>query len=165
MEALLDYLKQLCIEHKEFNHDDTGTKAYFEFDYKSMTDSKKRNTYVLFVGKLKGRYNDNRGDYKTDQAFVVVNFVQKMKSTDLTQSRSRILKCKSLMDEFLARIEHDRRNGEPAICKLLKFVDFNDVSWEQLEITEDLWTGVELRLPFRYEWTTEYNSERWNEAP
>ena len=80
---LLDYLKRLCMEHVDFNHNESTDPAvrnlaYFEFDYVKMQESKKRNKYVLFINKLQGKYIDNRGDFKQDQAFVTATFAMKM---------------------------------------------------------------------------------------
>jgi hypothetical protein len=164
---LLNYLKGLCESHVEFNHNesedpDVRNMAYYEFDYKRMTEGKRRNKYVLFVNKLQGKYMDNRGDYKQDQAYVTAMIVTKMKAQNISHSRDYILECKRLMDDFLRKIEHDRSESlDSDICKLLKHVDYDDITWEQVEITNDLWTGVQMRIPFRYELTSEYDSAKW----
>ena len=161
-QALLDYLKQLCIDHADFRHDDASNRAYFEFDYKSMTEARQRNKYVLFVNKLQGKYNDNKGDYKTDQSYVTALFLVKMESKNLSQARQYFLECKTHMDQFLRKMEYDRENSlVPSTCKLLRHVDYDEITWEFADITNDLWTGVQMRIPFRYELTAEYDPSKW----
>lgn len=160
----LTYLKQLCIEHVEFNHGEEN-RAYFEFDYKSMTDAKHRNRYVLYVDRLQGKILDNQGDYTADTAFVTALFLQKMSVKDLTLAREVYAKCKQHLDAFIARMQHDRRHGGPELCKMLRHLRRDEITWEFAPINADLWAGVQVRLPFTAERAEAYAPEDWNTTP
>lgn len=161
----LDYLKQLCVAHVDFQNADDN-RAYFEFDYQAMTTAKKRNKYVLYVDKLNGKLGDNRGDYQTDKAYVTALFLVKMSTTNLTLARQHFLACKAHMDQFLKKMEFDRQNSESIdICRMLRHLNFDEITWESAPITNDLWTGVQMRVPFVAAVTEEYDAEKWIAPP
>ena len=162
IEQLLEYIKQLCREHNSFNHSDAGVKAYFEFDYKTMTETRQRNKTALYVHKIQGKYDDNRGDYQTELCYLTLHIIQKVPSKSFHLSREEMLACKLFGEEFFARMRYDRENSlDQALCKMLKHVKLDDITFEQLELTIDGWTGIQFRIPFRFEVTTVYQSETW----
>lgn len=160
-ENLLDYIKQLCTEHNDFNHA-ADNKAYFEFDYQTMLEARNRNKVVLYVHKIQGKFDDNQGDYKTDLCYLTIHIVQKVPSKSLALSREEMLACKTYGEEFFARMRYDRQESLDAdICKMLRNVYLDDITYEQLELTADGWTGIQFRIPFRMPIEVEYDATKW----
>jgi len=160
-EALLDYLRALCAIHIDFQHG-VDRLAYYEFDWAGLMSARQRNDVILYVHKIQGRYNDNKGDYRTDTTALTLIILKKVAATGMSRSRAQMLACKAYGEQFIARMRHDQANSEDAdTCALLKRLLLDEITYEQTELTNDGWTGVQFRLPFRAELTTTYNADLW----
>lgn len=161
---ILNYLKSLCAAHPQFMHVDKTHPAYFEFDYLSMISAKYRNNTAMFVHRIRGGYTNNRGDYKTRRTLLAYNIVRQVKSKDLLNSRPELLDCLKYGEEFIEYMEKDLQvNPDCAIRTLLRHVDIDDITFEDVELTADGYTGIQFRIPIRTEikHTNEFNPPGW----
>jgi len=169
-QILLDYLKELVTLHPDFKHDERNNIAYFEFDYVSMMGERRRADAVLFVDKITGAYDDNDGDYHTDVQLIQFRLIEKLDSKNITDTIGAFLRSKQRGEEMISKMRHDHKNPDDIpgdmdfqdnVCKLLKHVYLENVTYEQVQLNEDGWSGVLFRLPFRSEIQTTYNPELW----
>lgn len=160
---LLNYLKSLCESHKDFKHSDTGTIAYYEFDWMGlMSPGLRRANQVLYVHKVRGAYKDNLGDHKTDTAHLIFLIIQKVEQTQMSRSRNQMLACKAYGEQFKEKMRHDAENSQDAqICQLLNAVQLDEWTYEQTELQADGWIGIQFRLPFKTQYVTEYDASLW----
>lgn len=166
IDEILNYLKSLCVAHPQFQHVDKTHPAYFEFDYLGMINSRGRNHTAMFVHRIKGNYTNNRGDYKTRRVLLAYNIVRQVKSKNLLDSRSEMLDCLKYGEEFIEYIEKDREvNPDIAVCKLLRHIDIDDITFEDVELTADGYTGMQFRIPIRTQikYTNQFNPPGWPE--
>lgn len=161
-EALLDYLKSLCVSHTDFQHSEERV-AYYEFDWTGMMSAgRRRNDVLLYVHKIQGKYNDNHGDYRTDTTSLAIIILKKVDAKSLTRSREQMLACKTYGEQFFARMRYDRQyHADEDVCKLLQKVLLDDIIYEQTELSNDGWIGVQFRLPFKVENTTQHDPDLW----
>jgi len=161
-EALINYLKQLVIDHPEFAHTETH-QAFFKFDYSGMMSLKKsRSQTVLYVHRIKGGYRNNKGDYKSKQYLIAIRVMEMLPTKALMDPYPAILRCEQYGEEFFDRMEHDRDTSvDPDICSLLKHVDIDQIMFEQLELQADGWTGMEFVIPLRAHKSSTYDPAIW----
>lgn len=160
-EILLDYLKSLCEKHVEFNHS-ANNIAYYEFDWVGLMSESRRNDVVLYVHRVAGNYLENKGDNKIDKMYLVIIFYKKVGITSLRNTRKILLDCKRYAEEFRARTDYDRANSDDkSLCAVLNRIAANDWMYEQTDLSNDGWIGLQVRIPISLPVTTSYDSNKW----
>ena len=163
LDEFLTYLKQLAVLNKQLLHDDNGRKAYFEFDWEAMTATRQRNEFVVFVHRIRGKANNNRGDNLTDRSLVAVFFLTKVNPQKTGETKEKIFACKALAEEVMNRIRYDRENSEDcAILELLRYVNLDEVAYEQIDMQADGWTGLIVEFPVTSPMDGTYDPTKWN---
>lgn len=162
---LLDYLKSLTVSHVKFKHSETeGSKniAYYEFDWVGLQSARNRNDVVLYVHKILGAWMNNKGDYEADKMNVIVIFYHKVGMNNLRNTRNILLTCKDYAEQFRKKMEHDRSTSEDLeICELLRLIDTGDWLYEQTELSNDGWIGLQVKIPLKTEMSTTYDESLW----
>jgi hypothetical protein len=167
---LLEYLETLATSHADFRHDPINNPAYFQFDYIQMMSDPKRSAVILFVDRISGAYDNNGGDYDTDIQLLEFRVIEQLDPLDINNTADIFVRNKIRAEEFIAKMRHDRDSLESIggdidfqedVCALLKHVYLENISYEQVILNEDGYSGVLLRMPMKTELSTIYQAKRW----
>jgi hypothetical protein len=167
---LLEYLESLAINHVDYLHDPINNVAYFQFDYVALLSNGKRSQTVLFVDRISGAYDNNKGDYDTDIQMLEFRLIEQIDPLGIHNTAEIFVRNKVRGEEIISKMRHDRENPDDIfgdvdfqddVCSLLKHVYLENISYEQVILNEDGWSGVLLRMPMKTELGTKYSAEKW----
>lgn len=110
-----------------------------------------------FRGKAFGWYEE-----KKMQQFIGLRFSSYANADDGIMAIDNALnKSMEIMEDFITRMQHDFEEDD---CSWLKWVDFENISWD--EIPEQPWLqnhyGWDLIIPFKT-YLPAYNAAKWSE--
>lgn len=161
LKEVQDKIAAYCAIHKELN-DGMENKAFARLWSREQLDSIRTNASpnIVVVTSFRGR-SFGGYDEKKMQQFIGLRFSCYAQPDDGESATEMALdKSYSIMLDFLVRMQKDYEEDD---CSWLKFVDFENISWD--EIPEQPWLinhyGWDMILPFKT-YLPAYDAARWS---
>ena len=158
-----DYLKFLCINHKEVLHDDITNRAFIRFqseeDVESIPNNAGKVLVIIdnFTGRAIGTLDEARLQQQVSLIFLVN--VSSTTGNPYADIEAALQKAIGILFDFYTRMAHDMQIDD---CGPLRFLvpeqmTFNPVDGPVLENHY----GWQMDLPFNLN-APAYNATKWN---
>lgn len=157
-----DYLKLLCMQHKEVLHDDQQNRCFIRFQSEQDLQSIPNNagSKLVTIDQFSGRAIGEFDDGKLQQT-VTIAFLMKIGDGDPYQKvQEALAKTMQLLHDFYARM---KRDYELDSCGPLRFLQPESMSFSPIDgpILENHY-GWEMNIPFNV-FAPAFDAEKWNE--
>ncbi|THU34254.1 hypothetical protein FAM09_24865 [Niastella caeni] len=158
-----DYVKSLCIKHKDVLHDDTTRRAFIRFqsgeDVESIPNNAGSVLVVIdnFTGRAIGTVDEARLQQQVSLLFVVN--VAVTDGNMYVAVESALQKAMNIMFDFYARMIRDMQNDD---CGPLRFLMADQMNFFPVDgpVLENHY-GWQMDLPFNVN-APAYNADKWN---
>ncbi|MFL5788637.1 MAG: hypothetical protein ACJ748_11335 [Flavisolibacter sp.] len=165
LDEMQDYLEDLCTKHIDIQHNTDGKRCFARFQSEEHIEEIEQSGGLNIV-VIANYYGQRIGeiDEKKIRQVIKIRFASTATGANdrTTAINNAVKKAESIMFDFMTKLQNDFEEDD---CGLLRFVDFEKMSWDAFEGD---WLasfyGFDLEVPFK-SYMPAYDAAKWTNVP